>query len=731
MARRQKDTSLPLLATTTTTTTTSKYKPSTIRHYKESSILKPVGPTTHSDDWPCFLLSDATVHRYDGSLANQLHADYEGPFIVRGKLELEVDNERYLINRHMKTKTLRIQIESSRAFSVGAKDDTLSVPVVWASGAAGWFEIVPAQSYQEYWEDMFHGVRLHYSLLDQYEAALDNLQNSKKKKKATLADVHLDLEELLFQYALRTGDSLTLKEAHQRFDSQAIFLLSHFPRDTNLYKELAEKKPALVQWLADKTAKQDRHLAERSKPTPLTAYDYSDTEYSASLEIVDGRKRGRGRPRSTVSRATRTSQISDTEVVDSSTNSHEARPSRAERAKRRSPTEGAVKDDDVVMIDPPNSNLASSSRPRDHQGVSNEDGSTLASNTTGGTQSSVRVLIGALEDVRNNLIELINQGKHKKQLNQVTAKSWQTKVYLECNIKHYNSVQEIFHYYARDLVHQLDPKWHDTQIYLWAKQNLSVPVTLTLISEAEAKQIVRRVKKSMRGAHAEPAANYSSRPEPTVYAGKQTPKNRRSGKAAGLRPSTGSKKRLRHHIDLDDEMDTDEDGPLRKKKSKSSHYPTEDEGNEDDDNDNDDVDEEEEEDSSDEAEPSAENGAVPITQVIIRAEKLPSTQPQGPNQTWICDEPDCGYIVRAAYEDYGRELISAHYEEHEREAQDMAQETALNRVNLAVQEATRGHMPINHLLEKIRNLGEKSKRHDEVILNGQTVPEPIKRTLFI
>lgn len=102
----------------------------------------------------------------------------------------------------MKTKTLRIQIESSHAFSVGAKDDTLSVPVVWASGAAGWFEIVPAQTYQDHWENMFHGVCLHYSLLDQYEAALealDALQKSKKKKKATLADVHLDLDELLFQ----------------------------------------------------------------------------------------------------------------------------------------------------------------------------------------------------------------------------------------------------------------------------------------------------------------------------------------------------------------------------------------------------------------------------------------------------------------------------------------------------------------------------------------------------
>ncbi|KAJ8108723.1 hypothetical protein ONZ43_g6340 [Nemania bipapillata] len=170
-----------------------------IRHYKETSVLKPVSPSTHSDDWPCFLLSDATVHHRDGSLANQLHVDLEGPFVVRGKLELEKDNERYLVHRHMKTRSLRIQIEASHAFSVGAKDDSLSIPVVWASGEAGWFEIIPAQRYQRICDEMFQGVCLHYSLLDQYEAALEKLHKSKKKKKATIADIPLDLEEMLFQ----------------------------------------------------------------------------------------------------------------------------------------------------------------------------------------------------------------------------------------------------------------------------------------------------------------------------------------------------------------------------------------------------------------------------------------------------------------------------------------------------------------------------------------------------
>ncbi|KAJ8108721.1 hypothetical protein ONZ43_g6339 [Nemania bipapillata] len=136
-------------------------------------------------------------------------------------------------------------------------------------------------------------------------------------------------------------------------------------------------------------------------------------------------------------------------------------------------------------------------------------------------------------------------------------------------------------------------------------------------------------------------------------------------------------------------MDIDEDG-LLKKKIKKSHYFTEDDDDEDED-DNGSIDEDEVD--SNESKPDAEKNNIPMTQLVIRAEKLPSTQPKGPNQTWICEEPDCGYIVRAAHEEGGRKLISDHYEEHEKAAQDVAQEMALNRVNLAVQEA-RGHMPI-------------------------------------
>ncbi|KAK5631021.1 hypothetical protein RRF57_006736 [Xylaria bambusicola] len=698
----------------------------TARHYKETSVLKPVSPSTHTDDWPCFLLSEATVHMRDGNLMDLLNVDLFGPFIVRGKLEIEKDNQRYLVNRNMKAKTLWIQIESSRAFSVGAKDDSLSSPVVWASGEAGWFEIVPAACYQRICDGMFQAVRLHYSLLDQYEEAVEKLRKSRKKKRPTFADVSIEIDELLFQCALRAGDGHTLPEAHKLLKDHGPFLLSHFPKDTNLYTHLVKKQPGTAKLLTEKTAS-SKWLEYLAQPSPLIAYDYSQGEESSSPEISDGRKKGRGRPKHTVSQTTRSSEMSDMKgVVDLSKKVRGPHQLRSTRAKTRSPAEVPQTVDDIIMTDSPSNNNPGPSKSHNVREEVGGEKATIDTGATPGTRSSGHVLVGALKDARRNYLQSISEGKQKKQLHQITAKSWQNKVYLECNIKSYNAVEEIFQYHARDLVRLLGPEWEDTQIYQWAKENSSTSPTLTLISEAEINQIVRRVKKSVRTAHAQNVASENEQPVVNEYAGKQTPRNRQSGKAAGLRPSTGGKKRLRQETNFDDDMDLDEDGILNKKYKKSHYFTEEDDEVEDD---NDSI-EDDDEDSSGESKSRVGKDTVAMSQLVVRAEKLPSAQPQRLNKTWICEEPDCGYIVRAAHEEDSQKLINAHYEGHEKEAQDEAHEMALDRVNLAVQEA-RGHMPINHLLEKIRKLGENSKRRDEVHLHGQAVPEPIKRTLLI
>ncbi|KAI1262512.1 hypothetical protein F5Y18DRAFT_152364 [Xylariaceae sp. FL1019] len=675
------------------TSTVATIDQSNITHYQETAILKPAPPTQHFDDWPCFTLTDAAVYHRDGTFANQLNAELEGPFIVRGVLETDKDTAQYLVNKNMRSKSHRIQIEASSKFSI-ACDESGSAPIVWASGQAGWFEIVPSQQYRPICDLMFQAVCLHFALLDAYDEELAKSRKAKKKKK----DYRIDLEELLFKYALRSGDGLIVDEAYDRLDEQAIFVLSHFTKGTVVHNYLTNKFPDIASELAKKAANPEVEQRSNLKPSPLKAYEYTHRDKSTSLEAADGQKRPRGRPRNSSLRNTQSSQPPDLEAATKS-----SRP----KQKSKSTTSA---NDDIIMVDPHDDhpNPVKKSHVYHPEGIENEIPSS--------SLESARVLASALQDVREEMEREVALGKQKKAIGDITANSWRTKAYMECSIKDYKSIHEIFVYHAENLIRLLGPGWSDTQIYLWAEEHASEPPTFENITETEILQLKRRVKKTDRVARIEKSTNSSPPRKSSAYAGKQTPRNvRPAGKFGGLRPSTGSKKRLRHEVGVDDDTDMDEYGTLRKKSKKSSFDLEE-------------VDEDDSELSSDD-DTQSDSRAVPLASLVLRAEKLPSTQPQGPNHTWTCEEPDCSFVVRDAHEEAGQQLVSAHCEEHDNDAREAAQEVAVNRVNLAVQEANRGHMPINHLLEKIRRLGEKSGNREEI--NGKPVPEPIKRALLI
>jgi hypothetical protein len=65
------------------------------RWVKENTVLKPVTPGSDDSTWPVFVLKEATIYRKDGrTLANPLMAHLEGPYIIRGVLEVD-DSEHY------------------------------------------------------------------------------------------------------------------------------------------------------------------------------------------------------------------------------------------------------------------------------------------------------------------------------------------------------------------------------------------------------------------------------------------------------------------------------------------------------------------------------------------------------------------------------------------------------------------------------------------------------------
>ena len=61
-----------------------------ISYFKETAILHKKKAGLDPTKWPTFVLNDVTVYRQDGkTLANALYAELDGPFIVRGKLDIE------------------------------------------------------------------------------------------------------------------------------------------------------------------------------------------------------------------------------------------------------------------------------------------------------------------------------------------------------------------------------------------------------------------------------------------------------------------------------------------------------------------------------------------------------------------------------------------------------------------------------------------------------------------
>jgi hypothetical protein len=66
-----------------------------ITFLQENQVVRPPPPGTAPDDLPCFELTEAAVYDRHGQMANLLQVDLEGPFLVRGLLNIEPDQAEY------------------------------------------------------------------------------------------------------------------------------------------------------------------------------------------------------------------------------------------------------------------------------------------------------------------------------------------------------------------------------------------------------------------------------------------------------------------------------------------------------------------------------------------------------------------------------------------------------------------------------------------------------------
>ncbi|KAK8031740.1 hypothetical protein PG990_001474 [Apiospora arundinis] len=655
-----------------------------------------------SENWPCFLLEDATVYNTRGDIANLLHADSEGPFVIRGRLSIEQDQHVYLQRGHAKDKDAWIEIPISKTYSIGVKDD--SIPVIWAMGKSGWFEIAPSDKYSSMANTMFEAVTLHFNILFQYEAERDRLKEEEKKKSRQrrktpdFKDIILDIDNTLFSYAVAVGDGVTYEEVLQRCKTHALFLLCEFPKHTQFYNWLSGQVPDALQVLNNKLKLPAPATSPKEEPV-LRATRQRTTD-SESLEV---KTKGKGKSVEShpAPRSLRSSQQVESPLVDLTSDDQKPSKTRSNKGKQRSTSAAKVNSAapaDIEMHDFAATQSEMALRPR-----------TPAAQTPQ-LEPGLPTLLDVLNEERGKILEDLGHGKGKKHPDDMAPGSWQTKVYMACRVSNYNAKEEIFTYYAKDLARSLGAEWHNSELYIWVKDIMkkAKPV-LQNITEKDLLALTRRQKAPER------AKPNRSAPTGAETSGKVPIRSGRpSGKAAGLRPSLGGKKRPRG-MDSDDEMEIDDGLPF-KKTAKTSEFFTDSENPELDD-------------SAASDDEDVEGGdSKGLIRIAIHTERIPSMKAQGPNQTWTCQEPGCEYLVRSADEQEGQDLIRKHFEAHEKEAIDEAKERELSKINLAVQEGQRGHMPINHLLDKIRRTSEQK---NQAKIGDRVVPQPIKRSLLV
>lgn len=253
-------------------------------------------------------------------------------------------------------------------------------------------------------------------------------------------------------------------------------------------------------------------------------------------------------------------------------------------------------------------------------------------------------------------------------------------------------IQEVLHYNAAALLQNLDKdRFQTLQLWSYLEDLAQKPFNPRAIKLSEFPyRLVRREKINRSSKNPVPSAvEGDSSPfetdDPPRPIGKTVKlPGRRPGKTSSLRTVASSKKRTFAEIGDDSEPDSESSGLKR------SHYFS-------------DREEEREEEQEEDVSMQESTGAgTPIDavqttplrsenpepiQIVIRTEKIPSTVPRGPGDAWTCDQDGCAYIVRGGDADGCQARIQKHFEEHQEQTK---------RLNLAVTESSRGHMPIKY-----------------------------------
>ncbi|KAJ4145813.1 hypothetical protein LMH87_004646 [Akanthomyces muscarius] len=655
---------------------------------QEASVLRSVPKSEPNDNWPIFQLRDAIVLNRDGTtVENALHIVPNGPFIVRGNLHFTRDEKPFVLVRGRSP--IPIEIRHCLLYSVGETED--GSPQIWVSGRAGWFELSPCPAYQATYDTMCQATTLYYSIMDIVEDMKTEPKRGKKSKSTSQSDL---LASIFHKYSAFVGDGSTYDDVVGRCNKHAIFLISQFMQDdgvvdwkaTTFYKWMKSENAALFDRVdkAKKNPRQRTRSPSLFEPPPRASTSLS--RKSASIEEID-------------------ESAFNTRSTRQSNSAAEPQTTIAMHPRRTEPPSAPP-----APPAPPAPSVPSAPHAPTHVATDSD--------------SPFQTVLAAVESSFDS-IPSKNGIKVSGLLNKLYFQ-YRFPTYKDSTTgSHKRPVEEVLHYNAAALLDAIDhEKYKDGEIYDWLvslSKKKFAPVAMK--PENLPYRVVPREQRPFHGR--KPETKRDSQQDVERPPSPLTPRiGKRPGRPVGskssLRPIKSTKKRSRMIIDDDDEADVES---VAKKLNFAS--------NQDGDESMADADkqfmEDEELDSalqvnessdSPSEDESADDEDEPV-KLSIFAEKLPDPMPTGYQGTWVCDQQDCDFIARGGGEDELDDCIAAHLQEHEQ---------LVDRMQLAVTES-RGMLPINHLLEKLKQIGEGV--HGPTDTQGNPAPQPIKRHLFV
>ncbi|KAI1072486.1 hypothetical protein LB507_003229 [Fusarium sp. FIESC RH6] len=664
---------------------------------QEKSVLR----FNHSgvDPETCFELKDAVVLNKDGqTLEDALDVASRGPYIIRGTLLVEDPAQRAHLIMKVR-RSIELEVRKCGQYSIG--EDENGSPIIWVAGQCAWYEINPSPAYAPIFRKMREAVALYYRILAIYS------DKPPKKAKKSKKESDKELNQVFHEYATRIGDGSTLEEVIARCDEHAPFLISQCTSDLS---ELDWPTTPFYQWIIKRHDETYRKELERLRkgPQPQRSPSVEINGLPVPQTLPSRTRNGSSAP--SIARSNATPEIAEPNGSPP--------PRRSSRPRSISDRAGH---DIIDLTSSPQVSRDASMVPRPASVRSSTSAPSVAPR-----MSEVSNLVGSTDETPFqsvlNAIELAYEETiHSRAGFSVSAVM--NKLWTKYKFPNYKSdqrasyrvpIEEVLHYNAVPLLKELDnDKYKGHDFYIWLEEVSKKPFRPIAIKLSDFPYHMVRRKQSNNAVSSKlampaPAASINeelSNPALSTPAGKSIRRpGRPSGVKSSLRLVAASKKRA--HSDVDSDSQDEEAEPKR------SHYFSDEDG---------DAVENDGPVGLSEDEPTSSTSEEPI-KIFLRADNIPTTVPRGPDETWVCEEDDCGYVVRGGEIRDCHERIRQHFNEHERQ---------MNRVHLAMTEGSRGHLPVNHLMDKLKKLGEASQADEQLTIDKIVLPQRIKRNLLL